>query len=538
MAARGPHSFTNNHSSNNIPAAIPPPPPPPLLTSLCPPRRRQARTPARERRLGPFLLAPRALRSLRVCVQAVEACVEANMELCCLLFQRAAVDRAIAKVDEVLVPNVRIRKQWAESGSQDPNVVFGELQPWVQHLPTMLQPRSTTGPGLSQQQLLVYDSFARPSKPSVGFSLSVALSGGAAGPGGEVAPAGHPSRPMLSLAAAQEEYAVAVDKLDTTAQTVIANMGGRGVSLFSLPPDHPINGIIAAVRRVTDRTSPEQRDQSACLFAHRLLRRLYDGPGEGLAAQVRACVRAPVHVHVPAPFPRAQVRTSLQRSSVCEPWMPSLCRVCVCGYALGIVSPQIHLKLLTSIRDQCKLLPREVTAWVAQAAETPPGKLPVNVVSSLLAVSPPLVALPDLDLLLFKLMDSGRAPGAVMQVRSLVCWRECARPCALCMAKRSASWCCCVARVQVIAILQRVMCVGTGSDRPAPLHPQQLQHTMALLVKLAASRPPVVAVLPSFIESMRAMYNKGDAPKVRGEPAPPPFPTLHPFIHPKRGRNA
>ena len=45
----------------------------------------------------------------------------------------------------------------------------------------------------------------------------------------------------------------------------------------------------------------------------------------------------------------------------------------------------------------------------------------------------------------------------------------------------------------MVAILQRVMCVGTGSDRPAPLHPQHLPHTMSLLVKLAQARPPVRA---------------------------------------------
>jgi hypothetical protein len=79
---------------------------------------------------------------------------------------------------------------------------------------------------------------------------------------------------------------VALDKLDSTAAAVITAAGGRGVSLFSLPPEHPILVIIAAVRRVTERTTPEHRDQSACLFAHRVLRRLYDGTGEGLAAQV------------------------------------------------------------------------------------------------------------------------------------------------------------------------------------------------------------------------------------------------------------
>ena len=91
---------------------------------------------------------------------------------------------------------------------------------------------------------------------------------------------------------------------------------------------------------------------------------------------------------------------------------PQVVPVCCCD----VPCAQVHLRLLTTIRDQCKLVTREITNWVAQAAETPPGKLPVNVVSSLLAVYPPLVNLPDIDMLLLKVMNGGALPGAVLQV--------------------------------------------------------------------------------------------------------------------------
>jgi hypothetical protein len=91
---------------------------------------------------------------------------------------------------------------------------------------------------------------------------------------------------------------------------------------------------------------------------------------------------------------------------------PQVVPVCCCDLPCA----QVHLRLLTTIRDQCKLMTREITNWVAQAAETPPGKLPVNVVSSLLAVYPPLVNLPDIDMLLLKVMNGGALPGAVLQV--------------------------------------------------------------------------------------------------------------------------
>ena len=223
--------------------------------------------------------------------EAVESCTESNLELCCLLFEKAAVDRAIQTIDEAIAPAVAVRRQFAESGSSDPNAVFGPLQPWIQHLPPMLQPRSTTGPGLSASQLHVYESFSRISKPSAGFSMSAVMAAPGAGPAvaSEHSPTQVPAsagRPSLSLAAAQEEYALALEKLDAAIAAALTTSGGRSVSLFSLPVEHPIVALLNAARRVGERTVPEQRDHAACVFAQRVLRRMYDGPGDGLAAQV------------------------------------------------------------------------------------------------------------------------------------------------------------------------------------------------------------------------------------------------------------
>ena len=116
--------------------------------------------------------------------------------------------------------------------------------------------------------------------------------------------------------------------------------------------------------------------------------------------------------------------------------------------------------MLTSVRETCKVVPREITAFVAQSADASPGKLPVNVVSSLLAVVPPLLLLPELDLIFMKIMDQGRAVGAVSQI---------------------------------VLILQRVMCATPGSDRAPPIPPQALPHTLSLLAKMANARPVVRA---------------------------------------------
>ncbi len=46
-----------------------------------------------------------------LCWQAVEVLTEQNMEMCTMLFQKAAVDRATMSMDEAIAPAVAVRKQ-------------------------------------------------------------------------------------------------------------------------------------------------------------------------------------------------------------------------------------------------------------------------------------------------------------------------------------------------------------------------------------------------------------------------------------------
>lgn len=95
---------------------------------------------------------------LRAHLQMIDAIIEQNLDLCCVLLERAAMDRAIREVDDSLATQVAQRKAYVESGVMDASVTFVPVSPWTRSLPGMLQPRPG---GLTQEQLMVYEAFNR-----------------------------------------------------------------------------------------------------------------------------------------------------------------------------------------------------------------------------------------------------------------------------------------------------------------------------------------------------------------------------------------
>ena len=306
-----------------------------------------------------------------LCVQIVDAVTDQNLELCCVFLERAAMDRAVREIDESLANQVAQRRTHMDTGMNDPSFTFAPVSPWTRTLPPMLQPR----PGsLTTEQLMVYEAFNRMPNKIVSPILTgvpgapSAVPALAARPG--MAPAGvpgagaTPQRPGLTSAAALDELQGLVEKLDAGVRDVMTS-AGRGVAMSALPPDHIILQVLAAVRRVAERTNPDQRDPVGSALAKRAFKVLYDGSVDGLAAQV-------------------------------------------------------YLSVLSAARDMNKNVPREITALVAAGAEGPAPKLGGDVIVSLLSVNPSLLSLPELDQLFLKLMDSGRATLVVNIVASVM----------------------------------------------------------------------------------------------------------------------
>lgn len=163
----------------------------------------------------------------------VHLCSSENLELGCMLIEKAATEKAMRDIDEAVAPALQARRKSRETTGQPyyDMSIFNNLR-YPGALPDSLRPKPG---GLHPQQLLVYEAFQRvPRQPSVTRSPagpSVAAGpGGAQGPqggGGGVGPAG-PSPRMLPSASPASPALGGMQGGGAAAAVTVAS--GRGLS--------------------------------------------------------------------------------------------------------------------------------------------------------------------------------------------------------------------------------------------------------------------------------------------------------------------
>lgn len=240
--------------------------------------------------------------------QCVAICSTENLELGCMLIEKAATEKAVRDMDEALSPALSARKNSREQKGQPyydmsifHNDTGGQPQRYPKELPDPLRPKPG---GLRPEQLLVYDAFQRiPRQPTapppasqqpggaeLGASNADPLdgqprSGDASGAGG-MGTGGQ--QQQLNLNAIN---AIAL-KLDGSVTTLLNTAGPRAqeISLAMIPPEHEIKQLIAAVPRVVaspisnaaDDASSSSRQLSASetdsvlSFSQGIFKRLYE----------------------------------------------------------------------------------------------------------------------------------------------------------------------------------------------------------------------------------------------------------------------
>lgn len=117
----------------------------------------------------------------------VHLCSSENLELGCMLIEKAATEKAMRDIDEAVAPALQARRKSRETTGQPfyDMSIFNNLR-YPGALPDLLRPKPG---GLHPQQLLVYEAFQRvPRQPSV--TRSPAGPAVAAGPGGAQGPQG------------------------------------------------------------------------------------------------------------------------------------------------------------------------------------------------------------------------------------------------------------------------------------------------------------------------------------------------------------
>ena len=93
--------------------------------------------------------------------QCCAICATDNIELGCRLIEKAATEKAVRKLDDIMAPQFQMRKDSREKKGQlyyDMSIFGPESQRYPRDLPDMLRPKPG---GLRPEQLLVYDAFQR-----------------------------------------------------------------------------------------------------------------------------------------------------------------------------------------------------------------------------------------------------------------------------------------------------------------------------------------------------------------------------------------
>lgn len=243
----------------------------------------------------------------------VQVCSNDNLDLGCMLIEKAAMEKALRDIDEGLGPAYQLRRKNRETGQPflDPNSPKGLKYP--RELPESLKPRMG---GLVPQQLQLYEGFQRQrisasssntqqqqqqqqqgsstssspytasaSVPNVYVSSSHLPPSVSLPPSSATASA---SSASLTMAQALEGYQQLYARIDMTLRSVQAQVAGREISLSMLGTDNDILNLLREIIVVTQRTQPAVRNETALTFAENIFKRLLESIGsiENLRAEV------------------------------------------------------------------------------------------------------------------------------------------------------------------------------------------------------------------------------------------------------------
>ena len=187
--------------------------------------------------------------------QCVQICATDNLELGCMLIEKAATEKAVRDVDEALSQQLNSRRKHREQTGQQfyDMSIFGNNQRYPAGLPDQLRPK----PGaLRAEHFQLYDSFQKMPRQTPtpgGMGPNVSSAGITAGrtapsrvPESDMQTA--PQKPQLGI----DALSALATKLDSAVTQLLASAGHRApeVKLQMLPPDHQIRQLLSAVNQI------------------------------------------------------------------------------------------------------------------------------------------------------------------------------------------------------------------------------------------------------------------------------------------------
>jgi len=295
--------------------------------------------------------------------QVVQSCSNDNLELGCMLIEKAATEKALRDIDEALATAFQTRRKHREQTGQpyyDMSIFGNNRYPTA--LPEPLRPKPG---GLQNSQLLVYDAFQRmPRQPMVSQQTSSegssnnlnTSSGSTVNNRGIVSPAVAVGD-MLTSSQGLEALSAVVNKLDTAINALLSAAGSRAgsITVSMIPADHEVRKILEGVKVVTSCLSHGNvLDEAVLSFAQGVFKRMYD-------------------------------------LSLSEP-----------------LRLEVFIALLQCLDEVCPKLSKEIGTWVTYAPMNNDNQKKLNRTILLLLVRSKLVKIADLDVFITRSMADGR----------------------------------------------------------------------------------------------------------------------------------
>ena len=279
--------------------------------------------------------------------QVVQVCSNDNLELGCMLIEKAATEKALRDIDEALaVPLQQRRKHREQTGQPFYDMsIFQNNSRFPSALPEPLRPKPG---GLGAQQLMVYEAFQRiPRQPIVAGSQGGAEGVAGAQPTGQVQGAAPPSTDGNMKA-----LTLLASKLSLSVNNLLGAAGNRSgeVTYSMLPENHEVRSLIAEIKKVGVLSN-----EDVCLsFAQTIFKQMYE----------------------------LSLNEPLRLESL--------------------------IAILEAIAEGCSKLGKDITTWITYAPMNTDDERKLHRTVLLLLVRSQLVKIGELDIWIARSMDGGR----------------------------------------------------------------------------------------------------------------------------------
>ncbi|GMH87968.1 hypothetical protein TL16_g11021, partial [Triparma laevis f. inornata] len=204
--------------------------------------------------------------------QVVQVCATDNLELGCMLIEKAATEKAMRDIDEALAAPLQTRRKHREQTGQpfyDMSIFNNARYPNA--LPEPLRPKPG---GLGAQQLMVYEAFQRIPRQPVVAGSQPGIEGATNQPGAPGAPGAPPPAAGVVADGNMKTLTMMAQKLNLSVNSLLAAAGNRSgeVTYMMLPENHEVKSIIAEIRKVGGASS----DDVSLSFAQTIFKQMYD----------------------------------------------------------------------------------------------------------------------------------------------------------------------------------------------------------------------------------------------------------------------